>query len=999
VGWCARLLALCAVLIATVRPAAADVRDFLGRPLADLRVELGGQPLTDPAVLQLIETRIGEPLSMERVRETLDHLVGLSRFEDVRVYAEPSQDRPGAVVLRWVLVPVQRIGRIAIVGELALDVDVLREELRSRLGLSLLRSQAPEIENVLREAYGERGYRRPAIELRFVTTRAVEVVDLTVAVDAGARTLISAATVAGDLQQSAAATMAALRIEKGRPYDRADLASRTSAVEQAMRDQGYYEARVTVTPEFSADESTVALTVSVDRGPRVRVVFAGDSLPEGRRDILVPIRQERSVDLDLLEDASRNIEAYLRQEGYRSATARYVREETGGEMILTFTIDRGPLHRLRAIDVAGTQAVPRAAIEPLLVLKTGEPFVDARAGAVAAAIAELYRVRGYARASVKPEISVAADAPDESGSERPVSVRFVITEGEQTSVGAVEIEGAREVDAATLRAIMALQPGRPFYRPQLDADRESVERHYRNGGFQNVRIDVQTPVSADGRTITLRWIVTEGPRTVIDRVLVSGQRRTSPELVRREAGLVAGQPLGEDALIEAQRRLASLGLFRRVRIVELPHVAANRRDVLIEVDEAPSTTIAYGGGVEAGRRARTGESGEAVDRIEVAPRGFFEVTRRNVWGGNRSISLFTRVSLRARDPAIDTTDPTDEGGYGFNEYRVLATFREPRAFRRPGDLQFTAFLEQAIRASFNFTRRGGQLEYSRRLSERLTLSGRYALDTTRLFDQKIAIEDRVSIDRFFPQARLSTFTGSVLRDSRNDVLDPEGGTLVGVDATLAARALGSENGFVKTFAQAFWYRRLPGLSHLTVVMGARVGLAEGFERLTDLLDSTGAPVLGPDGEPVQVLVDDVPARERFFAGGGTTVRGFVLDRLGTCGAAPVCNPATDTLSDLGFPTGGNGLVVINLELRTAYWKGLSGVAFFDAGNVFKRADQIALGELRPAVGFGVRFRSPIGPVRGDLGFNMNPRTLPGFQLGSQVRERGVVFHISLGQAF
>ena len=132
------------------------------------------------------------------------------------------------------------------------------------------------------------------------------------------------------------------------------------------------------------------------------------------------------------------------------------------------------------------------------------------------------------------------------------------------------------------------------------------------------------------------------------------------------------------------------------------------------------------------------------------------------------------------------------------------------------------------------------------------------------------------------------------------------------------------------------------------------------------------------------MVTDVPASERFFAGGDSTVRGFVLDRLGT----------EDTLNDQGFPTGGNGLVVLNAELRTPYWKGLGGVGFLDAGNVFRRASDVSLADLRPAPGFGLRYRSPLGPLRVDFGFNLDRR-----MLASGTRERGTVFHISLGQAF
>ena len=114
------------------------------------------------------------------------------------------------------------------------------------------------------------------------------------------------------------------------------------------------------------------------------------------------------------------------------------------------------------------------------------------------------------------------------------------------------------------------------------------------------------------------------------------------------------------------------------------------------------------------------------------------------------------------------------------------------------------------------------------------------------------------------------------------------------------------------------------------------------------------------------------------------MRGFVLDQLGTA----------DTLNDQGFPTGGNGVIVVNLEVRAPYWKGLGAVGFVDAGNVFRRASDVSFRDIRPAAGFGLRYRSPIGPLRFDLGFNLDPQLL---RSGS--RERRSVFHISLGQAF
>jgi outer membrane protein insertion porin family len=975
------LIFVTALLAAT--PADADVREFLGRTLVDVRVELGTVPLVERSVLELVETRVGEPLSMEQVRETIEHFVGLGRFEDIRVFAQPASTTGEGVVLRWLLVPVQRIVEIQVAGQTAFDEGTLRAVITERFGVSPPISRVAEIEKILTEYYRDRGYGRSTIRSQLVAGRAPELATLSLTIDPGPRILVGDVIIRGDVVRAPAALLAELHLDRGRPYDRPDIEARLSALEDELRDLGHYEASVDLSPTFSEDGNTVNVTVDVMRGPRVRVVFAGDPLPQNRRDTLVPIRQERSVDLDLLEDASRNIESFLREQGYRSAEAPYVREEKAGDMVLTFTVSQGPLHRLASLDVTGTSAVSLAEIGPLLALKPGEPFVDSRVATTASAVADLYRVRGFAQAVVKADIQVLPSQNTGAQQYRPVAVRLVVTEGLQTTVGSLVIAGTNAIAEPLVRALLGLTSGRPFYRPQLDADRDAIDRLYQNEGFRDVRVEAETIPIRDGAQVDIRWNIREGSKTVVDHVLVSGNVRTSADLIRREMTLRPGTPLGDAALIESQQRLAALGLFRRVRIVELPHGADDRRDILVEVEEAPATSISYGGGLEAGRRLRRVGT-QAEDRIEVAPRGFFAISRRNLWGKNRSVSLFTRVSLRTRDPGVESTDPTDVGGYGFNEYRVVGTFREPRPFDSAGDLLLTGFTEQAIRSSFNFSRSGVRTEYAHRLGTSTTVSGRHALDRTRLFDEQIQPEDQLLIDRLFPQVRLSTLTASLLRDSRNDVLDPERGSVFGIDATVGPRWLGSEVGFMKTFVQAFGYRRLPGAARLTLAGGLRLGFAVGFEQPVPRLDADGQPVVGPDGQPIIDVITDVPASERFFAGGDNTVRGFVLDRLGT----------SETLNDQGFPTGGNGLVVVNAELRTPYWKGLGGVGFLDAGNVFRRVTDISFTELRPAAGAGVRYRSPLGPVRVDFGFNLNPNVLP-----NGATERRMVFHISLGQAF
>ena len=252
------------------------------------------------------------------------------------------------------------------------------------------------------------------------------------------------------------------------------------------------------------------------------------------------------------------------------------------------------------------------------------------------------------------------------------------------------------------------------------------------------------------------------------------------------------------------------------------------------------------------------------------------------------------------------------------------------------------------------------------------MSGRYSLSSTRTFDERLSEEDQATIDRLFPQVRLSGFSGAVARDTRDDLLDPTRGMFLSAEASLAARALGGQVGFLKTYVQGFSFRRLPGRRTVVFASRAAVGLADGFEREVQSTDA--------DGNPITTTIDDLPSSERFFAGGDTTIRGFALDRVG----------APNTISANGFPTGGNAVLLLNGELRFPVWREVGAVVFVDGGNVFRRVTEFDIGELRSSYGFGVRYHSPVGPIRVDLGFKMGSLL---------IGENRTAIHFSLGQAF
>ena len=945
-------------------------------------VQQEGEVVKDPLVLNLVQTRPGMPLSIADVRESITHLISLTRYEDVQVYEDPA---PGGVRLRYVLLPVHLVDRLEFRGTLGIPEDTLRRVVVQRFGNAPVASRAEEVARALQTVYRERGYVQttitPRIEITHKPDRATMVLDI----NAGPRPVIRDIVVNSDDPADRSA-LAGSGIAVGQLYDPASIDAQLEKYQASLRARGFYEAQASHSADLTSTPSSApgaTVHIMIDRGPHVSVAFSGDPLPEAERERLVPIRAEASADEDLLEDSNRAIEDYFRARGYRDATAMYTREETSAELTIRFTISRGLRYVVDSVAIDGNTSIPASELAPIVRLKAGEPFVQAQVDAAVAGIRGLYRARGFTRAMVMPSVAVLPATGGAAG-DRQVQVTLAVAEGARTIVGAVDLTGNMVLTTAQLLMGAATAPGKSYSEVDVASDRDRIELEYRNRGYESVVVEPRVML-ADGDTrANVLFAITEGPQVIVDHVIIVGNRRTRTSTIQRELTLRSGEPLGYSARIESQQRLTALGLFRRVNITELTHESESRRDVLIQVEEAPPTSIAYGGGLEGGTRLRpTGPNGTAEEHFELSPRGSFEITRSNLWGKNRSIDLFARAGLIARDVAVAEAGglpdvaPATESGYGFNEYRLLATYREPKVFNTPADILLTGILDQAIRSSFNYRTREVRAEVGGHLTPRVSVAGRYSFEHTKLFDQRFTPQEEPLIDRVFPQVRLSTFSNAIIRDTRDDLLNPSRGLFLALNSDISARAIGSEVGFVKTFGQAFQYLRLPLRRRIILATAERIGLAHGFPRLVTIVDETGATVTQK--------VQDLPASERFFAGGDTTVRGFSLDRLGT---AETVDPQT------GFPKGGNGEVVLNAELRIDTVKGFTAVTFVDAGNIFLNASDLSFTNLRPAAGFGVLYFSPIGPVRVELGFNLSPRELvPG------VLERRTVLNISFGQAF
>ncbi len=944
----------------------------VGQPIVEQQLDEEGRVVNEPAVIRLLETHVGDLLSVRAVRETIAHLMALGRYDDVRALSEAVT---GGVRIKYVLVPRHPIDRIEFVGRSELSEDDLRRLITDRFGTSPSPSRINEVSEALRMEFRRRGFPSAKLSPRLQIAHNPDRATLVIDVDPGPRAsiLMIRRTQVDATERSTLTDLPDIR--EGETYDEVEIDRRLRAWESRMHERGYYEARAFSSPSISADGS-VFLFLNLELGPMVRLVFEGDPLPSKEIDRLVPVRKEASVDEDLLEDSQSAIESYLRSEGYRDAMVMHSRQETTGELVITFRISRGPRFVVRGVNLTGNFVLPTQQLLPYIRFKEGEPFVRATLAMGVRAIETTYRASGFTRPEIKATENVVAPE-DPKDPSRVVNVTVTIVEGPRTEVRAVSFQGNTTLSDAELRKIISTAPGRVYSILDVVADRDAIVQAYHDKGFDSASVTPQPTFAENDTRADVRFAVVEGPQIIVDHIIIAGNRRISTETIDREILLRPGEPYGEAAVVKSRANLNALELFRRIRIESLAHSGETRRDVLVQVEEGPSTTVDLSAGLEGGYFARpVGQGGVAEDRFEATPRGSIQVTRRNLWGKNRTMTLFTRVSLRTRDSQANDTvlSPTEPvvSDYGFHEYRALVSYREPRIFQTSAAVLLTGIVEQAFRPSFNFARKVVQAQVGNRLSDLYTVTGAYTFQRTRLFDIRASQDEEAwLIDRLFPQVRLSKLSGTVLRDSRDprEALDPTHGTQLIATADLSARAIGSEVGFIKSYVQGFFYRQLPVPRRIVVALGARVGLAHGFGREVD-----GGTVSG------------LPASERFFAGGDTSVRGFALDRLGD----------EHTISaTTGFPTGGNGVVVLNSELRAHLFGGFQGIGFLDAGNVYPLASDVDFTNLRPAAGVGLAYRSPrIGLARIDLGFNLHPMEfVPG------ARERQWVIHFLLGQPF
>ena len=769
--------------------------------------------------------------------------------------------------------------------------------------------------------------RRRAYEFRHVVTAGGSARGTASRGRARARPEVTAVEVRGAPGVDTVALRDLLMIEAGDTFDFRRWQDDRQRVAGRLHAQGFLEARVRARRVPGPDERTVGLTYEIERGPRTQLTVTGYSIPDAVRRDLEAIWTSAVFDTFLTAELAARVDAHLADEGYLRAAVNVQIAGNAGAAIetaprvkeITIGIDPGRRTNERRLAFEGIPAEEERALRALAAAWNLDAVAWTDPEPLVTAVRNWYRNQGRLRATVEAgEVRFADGA-----AELPVRVAA----GPLYRVGRVRISGTRKRTEAAAREAAAIVAGDAYSEPAIVEARRRIEASYRQAGHAEARVSAESVVNDETRTIEVRLSVVEGPQQILDEVVVEGAERTHPALIARALDLQPGAAVDPLAWNLARRRLYQTGVFRSVDIVarEQPTPASGDGSTPVEarvtLEEWPPYRLRYGLRV-ADEAAALGETTGRTLRVGAGG----DLTRRNLFG--RGLTAGVSVLADGGHQAVRAylTVPTLFGRA--METNLFAARRRAQTGPEAAGLvtnvtTFTA--EQRMRPHADLT-----VAYSANLD---------------LYDALDPAARRQILAR--SRGKVVRFDASTVADSRDDLFDASAGLFHSSNVEYGS-LLGRPWRYLKYLGQQFAYRRL---GRVVLASAARIGLATGF----------GSPLL---------------PTERFFAGGGNTVRGYRQDSLGPRHAG-------------GTPLGGNALLILNQEVRFPLPWRLSGVGFVDAGNAFASASDIALRELRVGTGFGLRFDSPLGPLRADYG-------IP-FRRGAG-GARGRLF-ISLGQAF
>ncbi|MBE0461079.1 MAG: outer membrane protein assembly factor BamA [Candidatus Aminicenantes bacterium] len=786
-------------------------------------------------------------------------------------------------------------------------------------------------------------------------------------------------------------------LQEGGPFLESKLTSAVEEIKMLLNEEGYFDPQITVLTDKDPLNALVDVYFRIDSVRRFvihEIIFDGDKIisEEQLKKEMKSKEGKVFIQSDLEKDVEKLKEIYSSLD-YRRAEIKVTDKIFNQDDSTVSLLLHVEPHEKIDIIVKGAK-VP---LEILLPIWEARIFEEWGLSEGEAKIIAYMRKNGYLFSSVSSHI--------ERGNNL-IRVMYKVSPGRKHKIGDITFQGIRYFSPSQIRDELEIRKNIPFFS-NIDGARifelpEEIEYLYKTHGFSNPRVDLNFKKA--GRGIKPIFYIEEGEQEKIKDISFEGDsffeeeklmgqissaqegpfyypnvqkdvekletfylnhgfRGTEVETRINKVGenifsicfqikegkrvkikkiVITGNVITKKSVILRELLIkeddyARYDLIRETKRrlerlgvftevkIEEISLSQDQESLLISLREGERNYSSLGIGIETKNEPRSFEVWNNVIR----PRGTAEFIRSNLFGSAAQLSVVGQISLK--------------------EKRGVMSWEQPYFFGIPMPTYINVWLEKEERKSYSFDRRGISLTSIKSLSETgdMVLLSTLRLARTTLFNLQVSESE---VDRQHFPFSASSISGSFIWDKRDDPFNPENGYFFSSAVEWAYPLFKVESNFLKTFVKYQHYYSL--FPVFTISTTARLGLGRGR----------------------------MPIHERFFAGGSNSFRGAEFDELGP--------KDPDSLK----PVGGKAMFLWNLEITwpmVYVFKNLYGAAFYDTGNVFAKRSNFSLADFQHAIGIALRYRTPLGPVRFELGWNLSPPE----------RERKILAFITIGNVF
>ena len=760
----------------------------------------------------LLGIKAGDILTRTAVKDAIQALYNTRSFSQIEVNA---WEEDGGVRVQFDLRFNYYFNDFSVEGKMDLGGRSLRYIVDLPIGERYTTERLEQVRQAILNYAHEDGYYLANVESRIHLNESFRQVDCIFAVQRGKPATLKSIGIQGVTPDDARVIRTVLKLRERAKFDGQRLRKRLSALRNYFLEWGYLAAIAKESISFAPETNEVVLTINITNFGKVRVAVDGFRINKTQLRQLLPVLSGEGLTEESLEEGADNIREYLEELGYPMAEIS-IRDEVdkSGTRVVHYDIDKGAKTTVDSVAFTGNKAISSKELLSAIQIQSRRflrrsIYSVAKLDSDVETIKALYQSKGFLDIKIVPLISPV------KGGEK-LGITFECEEGSLSRVESLVINGNTSIPTSVLESRLSLKDGSPYSPILVEGARNAIIQAYNDDGFLQTKVTNKSEPGSGPGLYRVEFDVDEEKRSIINDVIVLGNKRTRLPLVKNQITLQKNQPLSSGKMLETQQNLYQLGIFDLVQVEQQnPESTDTYQKVVVRVEEANRFAMRYGIGYQ--------------ERDHL--RGSLEFSELNILGTGYSANLRLRGSSIERSGTLSFQRP----GFRYLAVDSYASFSAQKTEEVSFDARPLAFSYQ----------------YGHPMSNHSWGLFRYTLQNVRLSNLQVSVDELGGEDT---RPNISTFSAIYINDTRDNYLDAEKGFFTSTNLSLTTKLLGDYNYF-SLYTHSSYFKRLNPA--LLMAVNIRFGFANPFGEDTSL-----------------------PISERFFAGGASSLRGFETDYAG-----------------------------------------------------------------------------------------------------------------------